>query len=330
MVDKMESTSLKADLRRVLRENISALESFRRFWQETKSPLMLWHYTTADGFYGIIREHSFRATDIYYFNDSSEVHYACELIVQALSQLTNKEPNPSLQVITPLWQEFSRFATGEKEFPFRMCAVCFCESGDLLSQWRGYGALGGGYALGFRTSDLLDFVSGVEGIWAMLPVLYDPREQRDLIQDTVNSACGTLNQNLEQRSVKSGNQEQSIELAETVVENLTARLLQYVAAFKRSSFREEKEWRIADIDLLDLPQNTPLQFRVRQGIIVPYRQLQLGNAEDEKSPRLPLSIVMKGPTLDRPLAVRSLRDVLRSHGYGDDVEIQVSEIPLRA
>src|SRR5205085_11962410 len=32
--------------------------------------------------------------------------------------------------------------------------ACFCENGDLLSQWRGYGSVGGGYAAGFVAEHL--------------------------------------------------------------------------------------------------------------------------------------------------------------------------------
>ena len=33
--------------------------------------------------------------------------------------------------------------------------ACFCEIGDLLSQWKGYANFGDGYSIGLRASELL-------------------------------------------------------------------------------------------------------------------------------------------------------------------------------
>jgi hypothetical protein len=53
--------------------------------------------------------------------------------------------------------------------------VCFCKSGDLLSQWRGYGT-SGGYALGLND----DALAGLSKDRVMLvSVSYDEAEQKE-------------------------------------------------------------------------------------------------------------------------------------------------------
>src|SRR5436305_1025961 len=48
-------------------------------------PNTVYHYTTADGFVGIIREMTLRATNFSFLNDPSEVQYGKELAVQYLA-----------------------------------------------------------------------------------------------------------------------------------------------------------------------------------------------------------------------------------------------------
>ena len=51
------------------------------------------------------------------------------------------------------------FIPGRTSEYSRMFIVCFCEDGDLLSQWRGYGA-DQGYALGFDTAHIQELTLG--------------------------------------------------------------------------------------------------------------------------------------------------------------------------
>jgi hypothetical protein len=52
----------------------------------------------------------------------------------------------------------------EQPKPIDNFAISFCDDGDLLSQWRGYGSFGSGYAIGFepRKFDILQLVKLIE------------------------------------------------------------------------------------------------------------------------------------------------------------------------
>ena len=58
--------------------------------------------------------------------------------------------------------------------------ACFCENGDLLSQWRGYGAIGNGYALGFAAKHvgMTDRPSNNTPQTRSRTVIYDQKKQK--------------------------------------------------------------------------------------------------------------------------------------------------------
>jgi hypothetical protein len=72
--------------------------------------------------------------------------------------------------------------------------TCFCESGDLLSQWRAYGANGGGYSLGLKFRD--DGYRGGETTFMLRRVIYNLNEQRQLIGDLTTEAIDGLRADL--------------------------------------------------------------------------------------------------------------------------------------
>jgi len=110
---------------------------------QTAQRRKLFHYTTPNGLIGIVGSESLWASDMLCLSDASEATYGQDLIVRAIY-----EPKGGLvpSKHRDKFEESMRFA-------FRMYSafvVCFCEDGDLLSQWRGYGGEGEGFALEFN------------------------------------------------------------------------------------------------------------------------------------------------------------------------------------
>src|SRR5712691_7887648 len=64
-----------------------------------------------------------------------------------------------------------------------ICITCFCENGDLLSQWRGYSAHGYGYSLGFDTTILRERAASSGFILGRC--IYDPMVQDKIINEAV-------------------------------------------------------------------------------------------------------------------------------------------------
>ena len=64
------------------------------------------------------------------------------------------------------WMKSERESDGPHLYAF-----CFCEDGDLLSQWRGYGVLGRGYAVGFGGQRIRNLLQPAEGQYLIKVVL---------------------------------------------------------------------------------------------------------------------------------------------------------------
>ncbi len=74
-------------------------------------------------------------------------------------------------------QIIGQFEEGLKKYskPHIAFTISFCDDGDLLSQWRGYGSFGSGYALGFQAEgfdafqlgNLIEVQYGFEGVQEM-------------------------------------------------------------------------------------------------------------------------------------------------------------------
>jgi hypothetical protein len=126
-------------------------------------------------------------------NDPSEIQYAVRLIESVLADAAKKH-DAELEQIAPGFIHRVTFKWLEKIYSFPKMKewtqnaisvfdeqggayiACFCRQPDLLSQWRGYGAVGGGYAVGFVARELARASSGI----LLRKVVYDRRDQLNI------------------------------------------------------------------------------------------------------------------------------------------------------
>jgi len=149
------------------------------------TPRTLFHYTTPAGFLGILESQKVWATDARFLNDSTELVYAEEVISSVLSADWDHYRGEAVRTLLSRGQHA---LDGADPFVTGVHVVCFCEQGDLLSQWRGYGGQGG-YALGF-IGPLLTYMSPQPV--ALRKVIYDRSEQEALIANLVQPFCEYL------------------------------------------------------------------------------------------------------------------------------------------
>lgn len=118
-----------------------------------KHPPSLYHYTDSQGFEGIVSTNSLWATNAKFLNDASEGRYGCELALPILRSRHEHAKDDWKKVLGN-----ARLLLGDKSLQLEQdvpeeftdaYVCCFCEHGDLLSQWRTYGAAGGGYSMEF-------------------------------------------------------------------------------------------------------------------------------------------------------------------------------------
>jgi hypothetical protein len=268
-------------------------------WPELEhGPAELFHYCGVDGFHGIMKGRALWLSDVFTLNDASEMLYARAIVDDVLRSQDSR----------PVW--LPKGMAGESEFldqtsRWRMCVSCFCVEGDLLSQWRGYGARGGGFAIGFDVSRLSQHCKE-NGITHPIPLIYDKEEQR-------RPALNLMRRASEIAAKYDLKPDEWTDFSEEFIFFLTTYMLQ----MKNPAFREESEWRLLKIS----PNETP-KFRPARGIIVPY--LELSNIPPDV-----FKSVTLGPAIEPKFGLRPTKIFLESHGMRH-VEVRQSQIPLRA
>jgi hypothetical protein len=279
----------------------------------------LFHYTTAAGLLGILSSSSLWATDLHFLNDAQEAIYAREWVTDAVRGMKNPVLDPShfaYGMGEGAVETFARYqgyvldALNSTEFG--VYVACFCQSGDLLSQWRGYGT-DHGYAIELKTDAL---TTALDGFSTYPPAkgLAQVRYGSDAAADVVSQAVeGVGDFNLNHPGVK----------AEYKALHLAALL----ATVKHPGFSEEKEWRLF-VAFEGSQQATKFgpvpyertSFRSTPMAIVPYIKVQL--------PSDAIVTVRVGPGNSTDVREAGVRRLLKS--VGSNATVLRSDVPLRA
>ena len=267
-----------------------------------KPPHEVFHYTNTAGFFGIIRSSSLWATNLQYMDDFSELKYGRELISEVFEKSKSK-----------LTDQCSEEFFGQIELAVRTVpklndafGVCFCEDGNLLSQWRTYAQEGTGFSIGFQSEKLKDLsAKGAQPF--LIKVLYDSNEQRNILNEVFDglSKCRA---------------------SEKALVNLEMALHLCLTSFKQNCFEEENEWRLVCLLGHQYGNRKYLEFRNTEAAIVPY--LPIGPSPEAK---LPIPSVYLGPQsgLSEELSVTSVYAFLARYEY-HQVTLLGSGIPLRS
>ncbi len=294
-------------------------------------PRMLFHYTSAAGLLGILKSGVVWATDTRFTNDSREVQFGLDRLMPALVREVAQR------------QKLRAFSHGlelmiDEVKNDALFISCFCEEGDLLSQWRGY-ASPGGYAIGFAPEVLLGRRPEHGN---MLPVYYGRSERAVEIavggwaQQAADGFEALVDAELNRRNAEAPEGESAAELplarilSHFNVQHL-APVKQMCTLLKDPSFSEEREWRIVrrrwspDSYPVHLaPDQPPLLFREGPLGMAPYVEVDLAGDDG----LLPIREVVVGPGPQAELRLLGVRLLLDELGY-EDVAVRPSAVPYR-
>ena len=126
-------------------ESLSVLRLLTRSHRRTlapRPPKQLHHYTGPSGLLGIIDSRSLFLSDASFLNDQSEIIYARDLIATVLAELASAADGPQGRLLQATSRRF--LVASKATAALRYYVACFCEDGNLLSQWRAYGQPGSG------------------------------------------------------------------------------------------------------------------------------------------------------------------------------------------
>jgi hypothetical protein len=286
---------------------------------------VLHHYTGAFGVHGIISSNCLWATATQFSNDLSEIEYAVSIATEIIEEIwkSKKNMSPWEQVLAGHLVQL--FTTPLHTFgqPF---IVSFCEDGDLLSQWRGYGQASG-FSLAFSPLSQGDKVHLIckEGFRTMVKrVIYDHDKQRARLRFILRNLIKLVN-GFSFTTTSPKGAAAHVELSLLLILEMT----DWACAVKHKAFSEEKEWRIItyprDATLVGTrPENYDgVSVRPTSRLLLPYMIL-----EPPSGKRLPLVEVRCGPSQFQEQSARAMNILLRKYGY-KHLPVTFSGVPLR-
>ena len=284
------------------------LKSIEKNWlarHERDSSLILYHYTSFEGLSGILANRAIWCSHISSFNDPLEFQYGKSLVVQELKSISNNthehEIDSFLEWLIDHMEVF--------EYIYNAYIACFCESDNLLSQWRGYGASGGGYNVGVAFESDTKFSHDIENIddndeenhVILRKIIYNQKEQKILIKKVVQVLVESASKGLAEFKKQDNLPEAWPQMASMQAINI---LYDIVLSLKHPAFEEEAEWRlIKTIQEGYKPQL--FNFQERKGRLTSYLNTYIFTQEEDYL-QFPVESIRFGPTLDEKITRQSL------------------------
>ena len=258
-------------------------------------PEILYHYTTAEGAYGILTSRTLWCTHLAYTNDSKEVELTLDFLRHYVKQeLWRDATGPRKQALERLQthlQESGSFFHSAEQF-----ALSLSGNGDLLSQWRAY-CPSGGYSLGFDTA-LMRRAAQKHG-FLLRRCIYDEKVLFSHVQQVLEAELQKWQGFMPGDSA-------GFSLGLQVVPPV----MKEAALFKHKSFKEEDEWRLISIPTGEL-FHSRAKVRATRGHLVPYLELPLDEIGDKGIPRF-----FAGPNrFGAGSAVPPMNILLRNSGF---------------
>ena len=275
----------------------------------------LYHYTTVDGLHSMLQSGHVWATDCFYLNDPNELRYGFDVVRAVAEKMLRQKKSPELE----RFLEHLPITIQDKLEHGRVYLMSFTTKGDLLSQWRGYAATGGGYAIGFEPNGLYGRTKHEKEPYRVLrQVVYKPSQQTRVVRQWLHREV--VNASLEQ--------------AEYALLFLFSDHLMF---FKDPNYDEEGEWRLVLFGRhTDNSWVWPAKYRVRGGQVVPYADFDLTGSKGRLAGKLPINTIVCGPGVNWPRARKSLTSLceslgyrVRSHEEWDHVEGEVGTVEIR-
>lgn len=272
---------------------------------------IIYHYTNTHVLKSIFENNELWASDILYMNDAQELIYAKEAAEEVLqsiiikmgpSESTDDIVHSKVSTLQSILLELEKLGT-KKYLYQRVYAACFCENGDLLSQWRAYGG-SGGYAIGFRSEVLskCDSLLSENTPISLEKVIYGLDNARPLFEELINVVATTPTGH---PGVQGYHQ-------------FGTEVIPRLAKVKNPAFKEEAEWRLSAIG----EDSRNVSFREAAIGLVPYIKYSL--------PKDAIAEIIIGPGPEQHLKGDVIRQLLVKHSPSSSVSISFSKSPLRS
>jgi Protein of unknown function (DUF2971) len=316
----------------------------------------LFHYTTATGLIGIVRDRVLWSTHANYLNDTGELKILTELLTPQIS-LEFRDAVPKLSAVgaflpgllTSFGESLydseaknvcrSVIRAIEQIAPLYITSFCMHRPGSeehehgLLSQWRGYGR--GGFAIEFdeRELDKFTILENQQRSMQMIAtrqVAYQNHGEAAKLERFAGLGLAALGAAFREKTPRLAARPAVAEiLGSKDLVNFIAAFMETLPFLKTPRFQEEKEYRL--VTAATRPGRTsgdsrtaiPLYFREgAAGAIVPYIKLF-----ETLDVRLPIKKLIVGPHRDQENQYNAARLLLDQQGI--DVPVVRSDTTFR-
>jgi hypothetical protein len=266
--------------------------------------VIVYHYTDANGLFGILKSRELWATDVRFLNDSTEVEFGAGIVRSVLEEERSAAGSTAERRNIKLVEEIlERALYGDLESS--KFAVSLSSDGDLLSQWRAYADFGAGYAIGLDL-DVLTNVSGLQ----CLNVSYDPDIRKQEIRSRIASMV-----------VEGRGHALTKVMRRDLLFRTTIELKDLILLTKHPAFADERELRLVS-------ESHEISHRTRDSSVIPYHRIPLSEPTTDEGQQL-LSRIVLGPSTS-PTAREGVVSLLRSCDYDPEkVNVVPSGIPFR-
>jgi hypothetical protein len=214
--------------------------------------MSLFHYTDLNAVVSILRKPALRCTDLRYLNDKTEFRHGIERLLETLPEapygLFHNEARVD-QSRAHVEEALLRANTEYTQFN-EFFVMSLSRSGDLLSQWRGYGS----YAIEFHDEELSRQVPSLR------QCLYSREEQDRAALSELTDAITAVSHDFQPNGL--------VGLKGT---NAVSKLYGVAATFKDDGFAEEREARLIITDVAPEAVN----YRPRAQMLIPYVEIPI-------------------------------------------------------
>lgn len=299
---------------------------------------VLYHYTNAAGFLGILESRTIWATHTSFLNDMDEKEIALRLYREVLEDLKSDKSQ------TADIKDFAGYALqmyghipapGPQPLaslvglhPRDYFVTCFSEKEDDLSQWRGYSGMGSKYAIGFKTEELrkLEQQLGAK----LAPVRYGKAAVMKDIRERFLSRAAEFQKQIDNGS---HNISRLRDLYPPLMMDVNHDLISLISPLtKNESFSAETECRLYFPSTLQEINKSALRicFRPGSNSLIPFLKIPLNDLSEM------IASVTVGPTPHMEDAVGAAKLLTASasdngmpYFAGNRPTIEASSIPFR-
>lgn len=253
---------------------------------EDPCPKYLYHYTTAEGLYGILQSGQLWATHSDFTNDRFEMKHADSVIADAVKTSAKDARGLGRDVLTGFLEKHPEERVYAEQ-GLDLYVACLSTTPDSLGQWRAYADNGRGYAIGIDTTHggarPHPYCCRQEDGYAV--DIFQVTYSADAVKVELQSYVAALLAKIAELEART----ESRALFDAAYRHLRVRSAGISVRLKHEGFLEEREWRLV---VVAADGAAPGRFlRTARGLVVPSVRLDLS----EKPSALPIHRVYVGP-----------------------------------